>query len=95
MAQNKLVVPFSVTNNGTIKATNVVGTLTEPATGVSLIKVTTQKGAYNSTTKEWTIGDLPAGQTTGIVFEYNVTDITKLRSHLLWRLFLTKPMQTH
>src|SRR5690606_17747934 len=72
-----LVVPFSVTNNGTIKATNVVGTLTEPATGISLIKVTTQKGTYNSTAKEWTIGDLPAGQTTGIVFEYNVTDINE------------------
>ena len=77
MAFNKLIVPFTVTNNGTIKATNVVGTLTEPALGISLIKVTTQKGTYNSTTKEWAIGDLPAGQTTGIVLEYNVTDINE------------------
>lgn len=77
MAFNKLIVPFTVTNNGTITSTNVVGTLTEPVTGLSLVKVTTQKGTYNSTTKEWSVGNLQAGHTTGIVLEYSVTDINE------------------
>ncbi len=77
MSINKLTVAFTATNYGTITAPNVIGTLTEPALGISLVKVTTQKGTYNSTTKEWAVGDIPAGKSYGIVLEYNVTDINE------------------
>ena len=43
MSINTLTVAFTATNNGTITAPNVVGTLTEPLNGISLVKVTTQK----------------------------------------------------
>lgn len=77
MAYNKLVVDFTASNYGTIPTANVVATLTEPPSGVSLVKVSTSKGTYNSSTKEWTIGNLNPGQEVDIIIEYSITDINE------------------
>lgn len=71
MAKFKIL--FPVKNNGNIKATNVVGTVTEPS-GVSFVKAKTDKGTYNNTSKEWTIASLLAGESTQIELEFNVDD---------------------
>lgn len=71
MAKFKIL--FPVKNNGNIKATNVVGTVTEPS-GVSFVKAKTNKGTYNNTSKEWTIASLLVGESTQIELEFNVDD---------------------
>lgn len=69
----KINIQFPVKNAGNIKATNVIGTVTEPS-DVSFIKATTLKGTYNNTSKEWTIPTLLAGEEAQLNLQFNIDD---------------------
>lgn len=71
MAKFKIL--FPVSNDGNIKATNVVGSITEPS-DVTFVKAKTHKGTYNPVSKEWTIASLHAGESAQLELEYSIDD---------------------
>lgn len=71
----KIKFQLPLANNGSIDLTNVIVSITPPATGVSFITAVPTVGTYDSVLETWVVDVLPVGATYHLYTEWEVTNI--------------------